>query len=213
MNTSVTINKKDYVIVGVLKKSGAGFGPMTFDDSVYFPIKTFEKFIVKQKPQLQVITLAKDTKLVTQAVTDVTEKLNTLHKLETGSNSLRVIDAGSSVATAIENAKTLTYLLIGVASIVFVVSGIGIMNVMFAAVAERTKEIGILKSIGANQESVLWQFLLESFILTLLSSIIGVILGELIITIDPFGTSLPLIRSMYGDIIAVIFAMMTGIFF
>ena len=87
------------------------------------------------------------------------------------------------------------------------------MNVMFAAVAERTKEIGILKSIGANQESVLWQFLLESFILTLLSSIIGVILGELIITIDPFGTSLPLIRSMYGDIIAVIFAMMTGIFF
>jgi putative ABC transport system permease protein len=213
MNTSVTINKKDYTITGVLKKSGAGFWPLTFDDSVYFPIKTFEKFIVKQQPQLQVIALAKDTKVVTQAVDNVTEKLNELHKLDAGSNSLRVIDAGSSVSTAIENAKTLTYLLIGVASIVFVVSGIGIMNVMFASVAERTKEIGILKSIGANQESVLWQFLLESFILTLLSSVIGVILWELIITIDPFGTSLPLIRSMYGDIIAVIFAMMTGIFF
>lgn len=122
------------------------------------------------------IALAKDTKVVTQAVDNVTEKLNELHKLDAGSNSLRVIDAGSSVSTAIENAKTLTYLLIGVASIVFVVSGIGIMNVMFASVAERTKEIGILKSIGANQESVLWQFLLESFILTLLSSVIGVIL-------------------------------------
>ena len=124
------------------------------------------------------ITLAKDTKIVTQAVTDITEKLNELHKLETGSNSLRVIDAGSSVSTAIENAKTLTYLLIGVASIVFIVSGIGIMNVMFASVAERTKEIGILKSIGANQKSILWQFLLESFLLTLLGSVIGVIIGE-----------------------------------
>jgi len=135
-------------------------------------MKTFEKFIVKQKPQLQVIALAKETKVVTQAVTDITESLNELHKLDSGSNSLRVIDAGSSVATAIENAKTLTYLLIGVASIVFIVSGIGIMNVMFASVAERTKEIGILKSIGANQNSVLWQFLLESFILTLLGSVI-----------------------------------------
>lgn len=180
---------------------------------MYFPLKTFEKFIVQRKPQLQVISTAKETKYVTQAVTDVTEKLNELHKVESSSNSLRVIDAGSSVATAIENAKTLTYLLVGVASIVFLVSGIGIMNVMFAAVAERTKEIGILKSIGANQESVLWQFLLESFMLTLLGSVIGVIIGELVITFDPFGTTLPLLRSFYGDIIAVVFAMMTGVFF
>ncbi|MEI6711429.1 MAG: hypothetical protein WCK88_04465 [bacterium] len=75
-------------------------------------MKTFESFIVKQKPQLQVIALAKDTKLVTQAVDDITQKLTEALKLDTGSNSLRVIDAGSSVSTAIENAKTLTYLLI-----------------------------------------------------------------------------------------------------
>lgn len=213
MNTSITIAKKDHTIVGVLKKSGAGFGPITFDDAVYFPLKTFEKFIVQRKPQLQVISTAKETPMVTQAVEDVTQKLNDLHKLDSSSNSLRVIDAGSSVATAIENAKTLTYLLIGVASIVFIVSGIGIMNVMFASVAERTKEIGILKSIWANQESVLWQFLLESFILTLLGSIIGVVTGEFIIIFDPFGATLPLLRSFYGDTIAVVFAMMTGIFF
>jgi putative ABC transport system permease protein len=58
-------------------------------------------------------------------------------------------------------------LLIGMATIVFLVSGIGIMNVMFASVAERTKEIGILKSIGADRVSILNQFLLESIILTL----------------------------------------------
>ncbi len=213
MNTTVTINKKEYTVVGVLKKSGAGFWPMTFDDAVYFPIKTFESFIVKQKPQLQVIALAKDTKYVAQAVEDITQKLTEALKLDTGSNSLRVIDAWSSVSTAIENAKTLTYLLIGVASIVFIVSGIGIMNVMFASVAERTKEIGILKSIGANQSSVLWQFLLESFILTLFGSAIGVIVGEAVIFFDPFGTTLPLLRSIYWDGMAVIFAMMTGIFF
>jgi len=160
-------------------------------------MKTFEKYIVKQKPLLQVIALAKDTKYVAQAVEDMTQKLTDLHELESGSNNLRVIDAGSSVSTAIENAKTLTYLLIGVASIVFIVSGIGIMNVMFASVAERTKEIGILKSIGANQSSVLWQFLLESFILTLFGSVIGVIVGEAVIFFDPFGTTLPLLRSIY----------------
>jgi len=213
LNGTVTINKKDYTIVGVLKKSGAWFWPVTFDDAVYFPTETFEKFIVNQNPQLQIIALAKDTKYVTQAVSDITEKLNELHKLDTDSTALRVIDAGSSVSTAIENAKTLTYLLIGVASIVFLVSGIGIMNVMFASVAERTKEIWILKSIWANQDSVLWQFLLESFILTFIWSIIGVILGEITIFFDPFGDTLPLLRSLYGDIIAVTFAMMTGIFF
>ena len=213
MNTSITVSKKDYIIVWVLKKSGAWFWPVTFDDAIYFPMKTFEKYIVKQKPLLQVIALAKDTKYVAQAVEDMTQKLTDLHELESGSNNLRVIDAGSSVSTAIENAKTLTYLLIGVASIVFIVSGIGIMNVMFASVAERTKEIGILKSIGANQSSVLWQFLLESFILTLFGSVIGVIVGEAVIFFDPFGTTLPLLRSIYWDIMAVIFAMMTGIFF
>jgi putative ABC transport system permease protein len=103
--------------------------------------------------------------------------------------------------------------LIGIASIVFLVSWIGIMNVMFASVAERTKEIGILKSIGADQWSILNQFLLESLILTWFGSLIGAVLGELVIRRSPFGTTLPLERTLSGDLISIAFAMITGLFF
>ncbi|MEY3197870.1 MAG: hypothetical protein RL023_657 [Candidatus Parcubacteria bacterium] len=123
---------------------------LQIDSAVYMPLTTFEKSIVKNKPPLRVSILAKDTKQVATAVEAITKLINETYKLEAGNNSFRVIDAGSSVATAQENASMLSLLLVGIASIVFVVSGIGIMNVMFASVAERTKEIGILKSIGAE---------------------------------------------------------------
>lgn len=212
----VSLNKKDYSVIGVLKKAWWGFGPLSFDDSAYVPLTTYEKYIAnssRNSPQLRITALAKDTSLVSKAVEDVTAIITEEYKLEAADNALRVIDAGSTISAAQENAKTLSYLLIGIASIVFLVSGIGIMNVMFASVAERTKEIGILKSIWANQSSILNQFLLESLILTGLWSLIGLLLGELVILRSPFGESLPLERSLFWDLVSVLFAMITGLSF
>jgi putative ABC transport system permease protein len=132
------------------------------------PISTYQKYLDKQDPSVRVSALVKDVDFVTEAVEDITDKIYEEYDIDSTANSIRVIDAGSSVAAAQANAKTLSVLLVGMATIVFIVSGIGIMNVMFASVAERTKEIGILKSIGADRTSILNQFLLESIILTFL---------------------------------------------
>lgn len=213
---TVSINKKEFTIIWVLKKAWWWFGPLSFDDSAYVPLKSFEKYIAtsaRNSPQLRITALAKDTPLVSKAVEEITTIINEKYKLESTDNKFRVIDAGSTVSTAQESAKTLKYLLIGIASIVFLVSWIGIMNVMFASVAERTKEIGILKSIGADQWSILNQFLLESLILTWFGSLIGAVLGELVIWRSPFGTTLPLERTLSGDLISIVFAMITGLFF
>lgn len=213
IGTTVKINKKDFTIVWVLSKAGGSFGMLSIDEAVYTPITTFSKNLVRTQPPLRVAALATDTKLVATAVSNLTNKLNEMYEVEPSDNAFRVIDAGGSVATAQENAQMLSILLIGIASIVFLVSGIGIMNVMFASVAERTKEIGILKSIGANRSSILSQFLLESLMLTGFGSLIWLIIWEIIIGSNILGSSLPMIRSNSGDIIAILFAMATWLFF
>lgn len=211
--TTVIIKKKEYTIRGVLKKTWGWFGPLTFDDAVYMAVSTYEKYLDKQKPSLRISALVKDVDQVSNAVEDITAKLQDAYKLSSDQNGIRVIDAGSSVVAAQENAKTLSILLIGMATIVFIVSGIGIMNVMFASVAERTKEIGILKSIWANRSAIMRQFLLESSLLACIWSLIGVVFGEWIIALDVLWSSLPLVRSTSGDFMAIWFALVTGIFF
>lgn len=211
--TSITIKKKEYIIKWVLEKTWWWFWTLSFDDSVYMPISTYQKYLDKQDPSVRVSALVKDVDFVTEAVEDITDKIYEEYDIDSTANSIRVIDAGSSVAAAQANAKTLSVLLVGMATIVFIVSGIGIMNVMFASVAERTKEIGILKSIGADRTSILNQFLLESIILTFLWSLIGVVLWEWIIALDLLWDALPMMRTTFGDIMAVSFALITWIFF
>jgi putative ABC transport system permease protein len=213
VGTTLIMNKKEFTILWVLDKAWGSFGMLSIDETLYVPSLTFEKTLVRSKPPMRIAAIAKSTDMVAKAVENITNKLNEKYKVESADNAFRVIDAWGSVATAQENAAMLTMLLIGIASIVFLVSGIGIMNVMFAAVAERTKEIGILKSIGANRSSIMSQFLLESLILTWFASLLGVIIGEGIIMSNVLGSSLPMVRSNSGDLIAVVFAMATGLFF
>lgn len=213
IGTAIIVNKKEFTVIAILEKSGGSFGMLQIDDAVYMPLTTFAKNLVNRKPPLRIAMLAKDTAQVSGAVADVTNLINQHYKIDEWSNSFRVIDAWSTVAAAQQNASMLSVLLIGIASIVFVVSGIGIMNVMFASVAERTKEIGILKSIWAPSSSILSQFLLESVILTGIGSIIGMWIGELIIYLDVLWSTLPMLRSWIGDITAMWFAIMTWLFF
>lgn len=105
---------------------------------------------------------------IAPAISEISGILKNAHRLKSDqSEDFRVVDQGSKVTAAQESADTMTLLLTGVAIIVLVVSGIGIMNVMFAGVAERTKEIGILKAIGIRTADILNVFLLESVILSI----------------------------------------------
>ena len=107
---------------------------------------------------------------------------------------------------------TLTTLLISMAVIVFIVGGIGIMNVLFVSVKERTKEIGILKAIGCTKRDILLEFLLEASFISIFGGIAGVlaVLG-LTPILEHFGVRVEL--SVLGAVLAVVFALVTGTVF
>ena len=100
-----------------------------------------------------------------------------------------------------ESARTMKVLLISVATIVFIVGGIGIMNVLFVSVKERTKEIGILKALGSSKKDIMTQFLLESVIISLFGGLVGVGLSYACMPLMDY-TDIPVLPTAGGQAIA-----------
>ena len=131
--------------------------------------------------------------------------------LEDGS-AYMLEDAGSRIDAAMESARTMNVLLISVATIVFIVGGIGIMNVLFVSVKERTREIGILKALGSSKRDIMTQFLLESVIISLFGGLVGVGLSYACMPLMDY-TDIPVLPSIDGQVIALLFAVVTGTLF
>lgn len=210
---TINVGKKKLEIVWVLKKSGSSIGPITYDDSIYIPYFTAES-IVGDSASPRLIALAKNVDSISIAITEIWDILKNTHKLKsTQSDDFRIVDQWSKVIAAQESASTMTLLLTWVAIIVLVVSGIWIMNVMFAGVAERTKEIGILRAIWIKTRDILNIFLLESIILSIWWGIIGILLGDILIPTIVYFDFIEVIASMTGRIWAFSFAVFVWIFF
>ncbi len=210
---SMNIGKKKFEVLGVFRKSGSSIGPITYDDALYIPYFTAESLIWESaSPRL--IALAKDVESIWIAITEIGDILKNSHKLKsTDSDDFRVVDQWSKVTAAQESASTMTLLLTWVAIIVLVVSGIGIMNVMFAGIAERTKEIGILLAIGIRAKDILNIFLLESIILSIGGWLLGIALWDIVIPLITYFELIEVLPSMIGRIWAFSFAVFVWIFF
>jgi putative ABC transport system permease protein len=208
---TVNIAGKKFEVVAVLKSNGQSTGSMSMDDAVFVPYSTADKNILGEKGMTILMFHAKSVEDLGVAQLEVEALLRKNHNLRSSDDSdFRVRDPGSIVSSAQATSKTLTFLLTAVASIVLFVSGIGIMNVMFVTVAERTKEIGILKAIGAKQKDILLQFLMEAVILSLVGGLIGIVLGGAII---PLLKSYEAVYSLFSVFIGFSFSALVGIFF
>jgi putative ABC transport system permease protein len=217
IGASVSIGGKKMEVVGTLIEVGTSMGPMRMDDSVFIPNTTAEASVVGDRGQKIINIQAKSVDLVELATEEITAILREAHKLKTSAeNDFQIMDAGSMVATAQESAKMMTVLLTAIAAITLLVSGIGIMNVMFVTVAERTKEIGIAKAIGGKQLDILTQFLYESIILSMVGGSVGIILGQFAIySITKFNllSSITMASSLTGPLIGFSFSVLVGVFF
>lgn len=210
---TINVWKKKLEIIGVFKKSGSSIGPITYDDSIFIPYLTV-KSILWDSSSPRIIALANDVEVISSAITELWTILREEHKLRSAdSDDFRVVDQWSKVTAAKESARTMTLLLTWVAIIVLVVSGIWIMNVMFAWVAERTKEIWILKAVWIKTQDILNMFLFESIILSILAWVLWVILGDVIIPIIKYLDLIDVIPSTFGRIWAFCFAVFVGVFF
>lgn len=220
----VLIKGASFEVVGVLNRVGGSGGVSTsqadsgsVDDMAFIPYDVAIKYtagttsrnVSSSANQVSYIALAKDIHSVDLAIDEI--KTYIYETIGT-TDAYTVTDAGNVLESAQTTAKTLSALLLAVAVIVLVVSGIGIMNVLMVAVQERTREIGILKSIGASRQTILVEFLLEAATISVFGGLLGVLLSlgaPLVFT----GETIAFEPSLQGVLLGLGFSVITGIVF
>ncbi|MHC1749619.1 MAG: ABC transporter permease [Cellulosilyticaceae bacterium] len=206
----IKIGDLRYKVVGLLKRSEDGLQGVDTDNSIFIPYVAMQKDkLVDQYTTTQAVGKSIDIESVETAKKEIK---STIDYYMDDADVYSVSDAGTRIEAATASATTMKLLLVSVALIVFVVGGIGIMNVMFVTVKERTKEIGILKALGAKEKDILLQFLIEAFCIGAFSGVIGVALSFLAIALMKY-TEIPVYPTLNGKIIASLFAVATSTIF
>lgn len=207
-DSTIYIDNRAYVVNGVISEVGTVSSGISPDDSIFIPYSTGVKYIVGTDANPTITVIASDV----DNVDNVMENIQSVLAENYPNAEFTITDAGSKMEAASESNNTLTTLLIAMAAIVFIVGGIGIMNVLFVSVKERTKEIGILKAIGCTQKDILIEFLMEACFISILGGILGVLLSFGITPIvEYFDVRVEL--SVAGAVLAVVFAIFTGTVF
>lgn len=201
---TVRIDNRSFRIIGVVVDSSDAF----------IPISTAQKILFGQTHVDNINVAVASTEYVEQVMTDIKNLLLLEHDIddpELADFNLR--SPSEMISTVSETTSTLTSLLSGIAAISLIVGGIGIMNIMLVTVTERTKEIGLLKAIGAKKQDVLTQFLIEAVVLTLFGGLIGMGLGVGLAYIASSFMSIPFVVSASSVILAVGVSAGVGILF
>lgn len=206
LEKEIKIGGITYKIIGVLERSADGMQGLSPDDTVFIPYSTARRYVFDEYTTPQMVGLANDIDSVKLAMAEIEDSLNYLLEDD---NVYKLEDAGSRIEAAGESARTMNMLLISVATIVFIVGGIGIMNVLFLAVKERTKEIGILKALGSTEGNIMSLFILEAVIISGFGGIMGLVLSYIFIPIVK-QMNVPVSPSVEGQVIAFAFAIVTG---
>ena len=180
----VRFNSIPFRVIGVLKKKGYNSMGMDQDDLVLAPYTTVMKRILAQTYLSEIVCSAITEEASEPAQDQITQILRRTHKLKDATDTTEADDDDFNIRSQEEissmmnsTMSTITILLGSVAGISLIVGGIGIMNIMYVSVTERTREIGLRMSVGARGIDILNQFLIEAILLSVTGGIIGVILG------------------------------------
>ncbi|MBM4177384.1 ABC transporter permease, partial [Candidatus Gribaldobacteria bacterium] len=177
LGKQVKIKNKNFKVIGVFPKKGI-VSMFDVDTMVLVPYTTAQKYIMGINHFNEFIIEAESEEIVPITVKDIETTLRESHNItDPTKDDFHITTQADAMERANAITAVLTALLTSVAAISLLVGGIGIMNIMLVSVLERTKEIGLRKSLGATEKNILSQFLLESVILTSLGGAIGIILG------------------------------------
>jgi putative ABC transport system permease protein len=203
-----------FTVVGVMGVKGQSSVGQDQDDVVFVPYSTVMKKM-RGVTFVQQITVSAASATDTSATADrIAAALRIRHKIQTGDPDdfmVRTMDEIASVRK--ETTQTMTALLSGIAGVSLLVGGIGIMNIMLVSVTERTREIGLRMAIGARGRDVLWQFLVEAVVLSLVGGSVGIALGYGLSQGLTVWKQWPTSISADAVVVAFGFAAATGVFF
>lgn len=173
----IYIKGKPFRVVGVAAKRGQEFF-MDMDDLVIVPTKTMQKRILGIDYVRSIMARMKDGSKVDQTVAELMETIRENHDItDPNKDDFAITSMAEARETLGSVVEGVTFLLVALVCISLIVGGVGIMNIMYVSVTERTFEIGLRKAIGAKKKDVLWQFLSEAIMLTVLGGIFGILFG------------------------------------
>lgn len=207
-DSTLYIDGRAYMVGGVLSEMGSVASGISPDSAIFIPYETGIKYITGNNISPTITVIADDVERVERVMKDVESELKESYP----STTFTISDAGSKMDAASASNRTLTLLLISMAVIVFIVGGIGIMNVLFVTVKERTNEIGILKAIGCSRRGILLEFLLEASCISLVGGVLGIMLALAVTpVVELFSVRVEL--SVQGAVLSLLFGVITGTVF
>jgi putative ABC transport system permease protein len=214
IGATIRIKQVPFTVIGILKEKGSNSYGQDQDDIIIGPLTTVQKKLMGTTWLNDIFASAVSESSTQAAIADITRILREQHRLlPENDNDFRVRSQVEMAATAQQSTDTLSLLLRSAAIIALLVGGIGIMNIMLVSVTERTREIGIRKSIGAKSFNILFQFLTEALTLSLIGGIIGVVGGFLASYIVSNQNGWTLIISPSAVVLAFSAATAVGLFF
>ena len=210
----IRFQKLPFRIVGVLESKGYNSMGMDQDDLILAPYTTIQKKILAITHLQGITCSALKEEYTEQAIDEITEILRRNHKLKDSDDDDFTIRSQQELSSMLTSTTDMmTVLLAAVAGISLVVGGIGIMNIMYVSVTERTREIGLRMSIGAKGIDILAQFLIESVLISVTGGLIGVFLGVGSSLLVNIVAHFPIYIQPWSVLLSFIVCTATGIFF
>ncbi len=208
----IKVGQQSFLVIGLGQKKGKILG-FSQDNYVLIPITTFQKLYGSRRSiNINIHTSSQETMLEAQ------EEVRTIlrskrHLAYDDSDDFSFQTSETFIQLYKSATSSIFFAMIIVSSLALIVGGIVIMNIMFVAVSERTKEIGIRMAVGARRMDILFQFLIESAVISTVGGIIGIILGFIIASIVTATTSLPSSVEPISIAVAILVSTSVGVFF
>jgi putative ABC transport system permease protein len=213
LGKTIEIDGRPFLIVGVAKAIGNVLG-QSQDNFVYMPVQTFLKIYGNNFRGLSINVQGRGAQWAIQTQEEARTLMRVRRHLAPGqddtfgiSSAAGLMDLWSSISSAIEGA------MVGVVGVFLVIGGVVIMNVMLTSVTERTREIGIRKSLGAKRHDIMLQFLLESAMMSALGGLIGLGLAAVLSKIVDATTAIPMSLPVYAIVLGISVSTAVGLFF
>jgi len=228
LDKQVRVGKNKFRVIGVLKERGAVVG-LNYDEFVYMPLKTLQKKIMGIDYMTYAVYEIKDLSIAEETADEIRYILRENHDIvqptldengnpDLGKDDFRVTTMAETMEILNTVTGAITLLLLAIVAISLVVGGVGIMNIMYVIVSERTAEIGLRMAVGAQKNDILYQFLTESIIITIFGGIFGVLIGVLVSLLIAFvantaGLGWDFIIPIKAYIVALGFSFVFGVLF
>ena len=203
----------EYQVIGVAERIGSAFG-QSQDNFMIMPLHTFEKELHRQRDWIAIFVQAGNAEMMNACEDEARMLMRAWRHLPyDAADNFAILGSDSIMKLWHDLTGTLAGVAVGLVSVFLVVGGIVIMNIMLASVTERTREIGIRRSLGARKKHILLQFMMESAVLAATGGIIGVLLAYGVVALVGATTDIPVKTPLSAVIVSLCVSTAVGLFF